>query len=360
VIGSAPPVLPGEETHELRFDEPRGSHIVPATILADTLQAAQRIVHLLAMARRRMQLRRRARTPQDIERAFPVLCDLSRPGSYLQPIWIGDPSASLLSPGEIALVAEDFDRVLDAAVRGDAGEMSEVVVDANWRAAVVSNVGRLAPRPSTGFTLAVASRRAARTFDISGARQKIAALTHRAPTTAESRAVIGSLQAIDFGERRLTLLHPKTGRAFSCFYLDDVEPMLLENARQLIQVTGEVEVDAHGTPVKVVETTEICPVDLEPIPLMPFSVGGQHIEPIVPRSLTPTLDENEQSFILEDEAIGLDLVAETRAELEEILTQDLRLLWRDYALAADDTLTRGARDLKRRLLDTFRAVPNAP
>ena len=56
---------------------------------------------------------------------------------------------------------------------------------------------------------------------------------------------------------------------------------------------------------------------------------------------------------------GIDLIAETRAELDEALQHELRLLWRDYALVPDEKLTRGAQALKRRLLAAFRAVPHA-
>jgi hypothetical protein len=98
---------------------------------------------------------------------------------------------------------------------------------------------------------------------------------------------------------------------------------------------------------------------LDPIPLASFVVDAQRVEPIAPRILTPELDESEQMFALHDEAIGVDLFAETRAELEEALRHELRLLWRDYAMAPDDKLTRGAQALKRRLLAAFRAVPHA-
>jgi len=151
----------------------------------------------------------------------------------------------------------------------------------------------------------------------------------------------------------------KTSRSFNCFYVDDVEPMLLENARQLIQVTGEVELDAQGAPVKVVDTTDIRPVDLDPIVLAPFTVDNVRVEPVATLTFTPELDETEQMFVLQDDTIGIDLIAETRAELDEALQHELRLLWRDYALVPDEKLTRGAQALKRRLLAAFRAVPHA-
>lgn len=359
--GAGPEVAPGfqAETHELRFSDASGGHAVPAAVLADTLLAAQRVVHFLAMAHRRLPLRQRARAPQDIERGFPVLCDLPRPGSYIQPIRIGDTHTSLLSETEIGAVIDDFDALLGAAVDANESKLSDIVADARWRAAVLDGLVRMVPKPSSGFTLSVKCLRSSGNFDLSAHRSRLESLALRPPNTAESRSVIGLLQAINFGERRLTLRHTKTSRSFDCFYLDDVEPMLLEHARQLIQVTGEVELDAQGAPVKVVATTDIRPVDLDPIELRPFSVGNVRVEPAAPLTLTPELDETEQLFVLADDTIGIDLIAETRTELDEALQHELRLLWRDYALAPDNQLTKGAQALKRRLLTAFRTVPHA-
>jgi hypothetical protein len=355
--GTAKPPL--DETHELRFVGTDEGQAVPASVLAEALQGAQRVVYLLAMARRRIALRHRARVPRDIESAFPVMCGLARAGSYVQPIRIGNPAASLLATDEISEVANDFDRVLGAAVRGDADEVAQALADTRWRAAVLDGIARMAPRPSSGFALSIVSRRLDRCFELSESRSQIEALALRRAVTAESRSLIGRLQAIDFGERRLTLLHPKTSRAFNCFYVDDLEPMLLENARQLIQVTGEVELDAQGIPVKVIEATDIRPVELDPIALTPFVLERQRIEPAAPRLLTPELDETEQMFALRDEGLGIDLVAETRAELEDALAHELRLLWRDYAQAPDTELTRDARALKQRLIAAFRVHSDA-
>jgi hypothetical protein len=359
--GADPDAAPGfhADTHELRFTDASGGQAVTATVLADTLIAAQRVVHFLAMARRRLPLRQRARAPQEIERAFPVLCDTPRPGSYLQPIRIGDPGTSLFSAQEVGVVVEDFDAVLEAAVEGSHEKLAVIVADARWRAAVLDGLVRMVPKPASGFLLSVKSLHSSNDFNLSAHRSRLEALAMRPANTAESRSVIGLLQAIDFGERRLSLRHTKTSRSFNCFYVDDVEPMLLENARQLIQVTGEVELDAQGAPVKVVDTTDIRPVDLDPIVLAPFMVGNVRVEPLAALTLTPELDETEQMFVLQDDAIGIDLIAETRAELDEALQHELRLLWRDYALVSDEKLTRGAQALKRRLLTAFRAVPHA-
>jgi hypothetical protein len=144
-------------THELRFVGRTDEKVVPASVLAETLQATQRAVHLLAMAARGQSLGWRARVPQAIERAFPVLCTLPQPGSYITPIQIGDPLSGLLSHLEAEKVTSDFDAVLEAAEAGDAVKLREIVPDTRWREAVADAVEGMLPRPSTGFSLSVNS-----------------------------------------------------------------------------------------------------------------------------------------------------------------------------------------------------------
>jgi hypothetical protein len=348
-------------THELRFDGRADEQVVPANVLAETLQATQRVVHLLAMAARGQSLGRRARVPQDIEHAFPVLCMLPRPGSYIAPIQIGDPLSGLLSPLEAEKITSDFDAVLEAAEAGNAIKLRDVVPDTRWREAVTDAVERMLPRPSSGFSLSVSSEPRDRIFGLSAARQRIEALTTRPSNTSTTRAVIGYLQAIDFGGRKLRLRHPSTNRTFDCVYAarDDFEPVLLENPRELIQVVGEVELDANDHPIQVVEVSDIRPVDLEPFALSAFNVGNVTVRPINERMLQPRLDETEQFFLIEDGELGIDLADETRAGLEDALRHLIPLLWRNYAQADDAVLTSDARRLKQRLLAIFTETPSA-
>lgn len=348
-------------THELRFVGKADGAVVPASVLAETLLATQRVVHLLAMAARGHSLGQRARVPQDVERAFPVLCAIPQAGSYIAPISIGDPLAGLLSPLEASRVSTDFDAALEAAVAGDIDAMRRAVPDTRWREAVTDGIERMLPRPSTGFALSVQSARCERTFALSEARDRIKTLALRPATTSATRAVIGTLLAIDFAERKLRLRHPATNRTFDCIYagVDDIEPLLLANARELVQVIGMVEVDAGDHPVRVVEVIDIRPVDLEPIPVPVFTVENVAFRPIADRQLQPQLDETSQIFLLEDRDLGIDLAEETRADMEDALRHLLPILWTDYAQAPDAELTEDARELKRRLLAAFTEVPHA-
>lgn len=59
------------------------------------------------------------------------------------------------------------------------------------------------------------------------------------------------------------------------------------------------------------------------------------------------------------EKIGLDAFAETRAELAAEVTEQLAMLWKEYAMVDDAELTESARKVKRNLLATFEEVRDA-
>lgn len=345
-------------THELRFEGEPAAMVVPANVLAETLTAAQRVVHLLAMSRtRRAPPRHRLRVPVEIERAYQILCEPAKSGSYIQPFRIGALGSDLLSPFEASELASQFDCVLEAALEGNEAAVTDIIPDQWYRRAVIEGIAKMAPRPSFGLSLRLTSAENTRSYDLTSGRQKLRALLAPPASEAIDRAVIGVLDGIDFGERKLRLVLPVSRRGIECFYVEEAEPMLLANPREFIQVVGQVQVDAEGEPVKVVETKAIREVDLDPLPLAPFVVDDKRIEPRQQRLITPMLDdETKQLFVLIDDALGVDLVAETRMELEEAFLALLPHLWRNYAVAEDRELAADAQRLKQELRSVFKEV----
>jgi hypothetical protein len=314
----------------------------------------------LAMSKRGVSLRQRARVPQDIEQQFRIVCLVPEQGSYMQPIRFNDPGESLFSTDDISGISNSFDNVLEAAASGNEDGLRQEVPDERWRTQIIDAIIKMLPRPGTEYSLSIDGGTLGHEIDLSEARPRIMAMRLQKDAEAVSRSVIGRVEAIDFGERKLRLIHPVTKRAFDCFYSEiaEAEAMLLENARELVQVFGDVEVDGRGEVIKVVETLEIRPVDLRPIPVSSFIVDNVRVVHRGTLYLKPELDEGQHLLILRDDSVGIDLFAESREELEATLQHELRLLWRDYAHAPDDTLTMDAQELKAKLLSSFSESPH--
>ncbi len=98
---------------------------------------------------------------------------------------------------------------------------------------------------------------------------------------------------------------------------------------------------------------DILENDLEPITVSQVPYEGGQLVAKKPIMLTPTLSEDKQFFVIDDETLGISLSAFTRCELIEYLYENIAFLWKEYAQEHDYKMTDSAQVLKRRLLKVF-------
>ena len=89
--------------------------------------------------------------------------------------------------------------------------------------------------------------------------------------------------------------------------------------------------------------------------LLPFQLSELYYEDLTlrfrqPLVLLPQLDDTGQLICLSHPALGIDVCASTRAELEEALREEVEVLWRNYAMADPEQLTPGAQRIRTNLL----------
>lgn len=89
------------------------------------------------------------------------------------------------------------------------------------------------------------------------------------------------------------------------------------------------------------------------------SYGGLTLRSRTPLILEPVIDDSGQLLCIERDDLGIDVFAPTRNALLTELNEQLIMLWREYALAENDTLDTGARELKQALLATFAETHDA-
>ncbi len=90
--------------------------------------------------------------------------------------------------------------------------------------------------------------------------------------------------------------------------------------------------------------------DLSPIELKEIALEERILRFRSPLVLIPESDETKQLLCVKEPNLGIDLCAETRDELYELLLQEIEVLWFEYALERDDRLNSGSLELKNRLL----------
>ena len=93
--------------------------------------------------------------------------------------------------------------------------------------------------------------------------------------------------------------------------------------------------------------------------IVTFSVGGRTYkfkEPLILKSEYAKISADKDSDSVEDgiclshKDLGLSACGKSLSECEEIIREELAMLWEGYALALDDELTPGAIVFKKKLL----------
>lgn len=346
----------------LRFSGPPGepSDSVPASALARALDGLQRVVHLIGMRLEGRTLNRRARPSQEIQQRFVLVCEVPREGSYHQPVrLVSLAGAQLLTEQELDRAGQELDRFLSAVGDADADRLEEAVADATYRRFMLDALAAAIPDPRSGIVLEIGAngRRLLHSTYAHGFLER-----QRRPqlSTPSAGVVNGELIEIDFVNRRITLRLLGLNRDIACSYEDSVETTLLEHPRELIQVFVSVALDEAGVP-KTIETVEyIRPiVESEELPVEPFVVQDMKVQPRQPINIAVAFDREEQLFTAKVPELGLEAAAQTRDEVLDAVTAELRVLWRNYALEDDARLSDGARRLKESLRTTFEESRNA-
>lgn len=90
-----------------------------------------------------------------------------------------------------------------------------------------------------------------------------------------------------------------------------------------------------------------------------FEVSGKRMRKRRNASVAVQTGFENGLFTVSAESIGLDAFAESQTALSAEVKEQLAVLWREYALAADKELTVSARRIKRNLLSVFEEVHDA-
>ena len=88
---------------------------------------------------------------------------------------------------------------------------------------------------------------------------------------------------------------------------------------------------------------------LSPFVTHEFTCAGRVLKFVSPLSLAPVFDETSHYLCLQDHRLGIDVFAATRERVRVELQEQLAVLWEEYALAAEETLSPAALAIKRNL-----------
>jgi hypothetical protein len=338
-----------------------GGSEVSVDLITQGLKALQEMVYLAALQTEGRTLHERLRLPEELRSRYVLQCAPPQVGSFAILGRVVDRSgvSDLLTPQQIARVVALVLGSSAAISVGDPVELARQLPDSRLRNRMVACAARLSPPVGSGHRSEVSGADVLPiTFDES-LPSRLEPLLRPAEAQREIQTVTGRLQAIDFEKHVIRMHHAPSRRVLECYYDEEVEGMLLENRRELIQVTGQVVLDDQGQPKEIVAVDQIWDLDLSPLSLSAVSVRGVHLRARQPLELAPVLSEGEQLVCLAHEPWSLDVFAPTRTELLVEAKEQLFMLWQEYALASDDVLSEPAQRVKQKLLEDWEEVGRA-
>mgnify|MGYP001628241693 CR=1 FL=1 len=221
---------------------------------------------------------------------------------------------------------------------------------------MIASLERLFKDQGGHYTLAVQDGNG-RTIASSVAATASLERLRQARLSPDTRSIVtGYFNKIDFKERKLSLLLPASQRLISCIYDEEIEAVLLDNARDLIQVVGTIELDEHGIPQRITDVQEVHPVntdDIDVIDLLPAHLKSASRNTI---HVSVNLSDDKQTYFASLAELGIDHAAYTRDDLIEGLKAEISFLWEDIAREEDENLAPKAVSLKAELHRHFKEI----
>jgi len=345
----------------LRFVPPGGAHEVPAALLAKALEGFQGFVHVFAFQEEGKTLKQRFKVPADIAERYTLNCRPPEEGSFAIAIAVSPAQPDLVAEENVRAVQDQITKSLKAIDDGDQKRFAELLPDSRLRLKAISFLRSAIPPAGSGYRLGVMNGAGAEIPVRSDRLRMVDAQKVEEEFVPGRDTVTGKLTAISFDDRKVTIYYAPTSRELECVYSEDLEPMLFENRRDLIQVTGQVMRNAHGEPEKIVEVEAIEELDLSPMRLDELTLANErNLKVRPPLFLKPDFSEEDQLLSIEHVELQIDVFAPTREILWKELQEQVAMLWIEYVEAPESELSPPALELRNRLRDKMEVTANAP
>src|SRR5665213_3098051 len=320
---------------------------VPASVLIQTLEGAQRAIWLIALAKEQKDIKSRARIPAEIEQRYQLKCEVAQPGSYLLPAFVESVQPQLATIDQVNEVLSTFEGVAGALQSQQKDKVAEYLPDTAIRKRVVDAFQQLAPKPGSGWRLDL-SRNGTNVRMDDNWQRLVRKMYIPTETEPDRETVNGEMIEINFADRQLTILPMGSNRQLKVTYADAMEDLLLENRKSIIQITGRVSRDENGEIKNMFDLESIGTLDLSPLEVNEVEHEGVRLRFREAVRLQPHLNEDNPQFVrIEDPDLGLDTFAGTVSDLLDEVAEDLVVVWRHYAMAPDADLSPKALALKR-------------
>lgn len=333
-------------------------NMVPAEVLARTVDGFQKAIWLIAAAAQERELRTRFKPSAEFRRRFTLKVKLTEKGGYAVPTDLTDDSVPLLAGVLSQAAIETMDvlvGVWGSVATADAAQLEALVPNTMYRQKILLEIKHLLPRREDGWTVGFGRSRDTEIVLDYKSRTAVEHWIEQGDADGESASVIGRLLRIDFIKRVAVILYRPTQRTINCHYLPEAEDDILAGRKGLFQATGKFVLDSAGNPKEMLDVRRLEPVNLSTAMLERLEASGQVFAFDPPLEITPELDPaTEQWFTASVPVLNIEASGKTRDDLFEDIADQVRFVWKKYAMARDEDLADDAVLLKRRVLQRVR------
>ena len=343
---------------ELKFDGVTVSQLrgAPADTVVSSLFALQRLVHLIGMKNEGRAFGQRAKPSAKVRREYSVICKTAEPGSYIQPFDIGSKS------GHVAASALDARqsllRILKAFDSGDADLLQRHIPDARERWFLADAAAGLIPAADSGIEVTVRSgSHGPFAFKATRAQSLIDQFRSGSPPPPGQQLVSGRLKAVDYTNSILTI-QPSSGRLVRVVYPQQLESMLQANARRRLILKGDPTINASGDVSGIENLSTVREVESVLVPIEAFESEGSTVALHRPMKIFATFEADDNLFVYQNERLGIDAFSETYDDLRSSVLDELKMLWRNFAVAQPEDLASDALLLREALNNSAARVAN--
>lgn len=329
---------------------------VPLTLLADKLQAAQRLLFNIGSAI--LGGGRRGTWKAEVLEACNLVFVESRRGSLAIVAELPRPSPSLFP--ELTVGRDALDRMavtLQALHDHDRPTIERLFPDYGQRTRVVKSALPLIPEEEAEYTLSVETfggvvqlEPSMRPYLAALTREDIGVLPDEALVTLTGRLY---LIEVETGQRHIGII--TSNRRVSCYYSPEYEDVVREFVPgSLVEVEGRATLNATGEVQQIEEIIDARPVQQVPLHWTRVVYGNRLYR--LRDQLSIRVDYHDGLWLHEYEPLGIIGYGETRRESLDAFRMEFASMWDYIALEDDASLTLDAQALKRKLTALVEAV----
>lgn len=169
-------------------------------------------------------------------------------------------------------------------------------------------------------------------------------------------SMIAELRELEEDKQIAIVLVPRTRQSIRFKYDSTLKQVLLANVSKLVEIDGKIRMDECDNPIAVSTVKHIELVNTNDIVVAEILPDFLHLNDTSLHLIKVELDETQRFYCAELEDLNLFACGLSRGHLKEQLRENLEVCWDEFVREDGSDLSQDARDLRDKLLSSFKEV----